>query len=125
MSAGKRSHIKLALFVLILAALVFAWNQFAPSKYYSPFLWIILGYFAGLTAIIHLLLLKASARGNQPFIRTHMAATAIKLLLTVVFALVFVLFNKEIAVSFLLSFIVMYVAFALFEAVVLTRQLKR
>jgi hypothetical protein len=124
-AAVNNSLTKFGVFVVVIAACVFAWNSFGPQEYHSPFLWIILGYFTLLTFVVHLLLVKASSRGHQHFIRTFMAATAIKLLTTVAFALVYALFNKAVAVKFIASFLVMYVLFTVFEAAVLTKQLKR
>lgn len=119
-----RFLISLFIFSAIAAAGIIAWNKYMPELYHSPYmLWELL-YFVASTLFTHYLLMAAAKKSNQHFIRSFMALTALRLFVNLIIVLIFGIFNRADAVPFILGFLVLYFAYAVFELVWLRKQLR-
>jgi hypothetical protein len=87
--------------------------------------WGILGYFAVLTLAFHAGL-EAAAKGRpQVFIRYYMGATSFKLLIHLGVILVFAFTNKDLAVKFIVSFLIYYFFFTVFDVAMSWRKFRK
>jgi hypothetical protein len=77
--------------------------------------WLIFFYFILGTSVFHLGLLRSSMGKPQGFVRYYMGATTLKLMVHVVFILLFCLFNRDEAVRFIVTFLIFYLLYTVFE----------
>ena len=77
-----------------------------------PFM--VLFFFAG-TNLVHAYLLKIAINSGSRFTSQYMAVSFIKMFFYLAVAIVFVIFNKEIAKPFLLNFLVLYIIYTFIE----------
>jgi hypothetical protein len=77
--------------------------------------WGMIGYFAILTLAFHAGLTAASKGKPQVFIRYYMGATSFKLFIHLGVILVFAFTNKALAVPFIVSFLIYYFFFTVFD----------
>jgi hypothetical protein len=113
------------IFSLIAAAITcIASVTFAGTKinYIS---WLILFYFVIVTIIFHFGLLKSSEGKPQAFIRYYMGATTFKLFIHVVVILMYCLFNRNDAVRFIITFLIFYILYTVFEVWVSAKRFRK
>lgn len=81
--------------------------------------WGILAYFTILTFVFHLGMIRSAkgdpAKAGKNFIRYYMAATSFKLLIHLTVILVYCVTHKLTAVPFIISFMICYAVFTVFE----------
>lgn len=87
--------------------------------------WSLFAYFGILTILFHAGLEKAASGRPQAFVRYYMAGTTFKLLLHIGVILLFSIFNKTLAVDFIISFLIFYAVFTVFEMGINVRKFKR
>jgi hypothetical protein len=114
--------IRFLVFSAVIASGIFAWNMWAPPQYHSAFLWYIFIGFVIASAFINFILAKAGAKGPQHFVRTFMAVTAIKMFAVIAIALVYSILNRATAFPFILSFLVLYLVFTVYEVGILMKR---
>jgi L-asparagine transporter-like permease len=78
-----------------------------------------------LTAAVHGFLLHTHSREPQKFITKYMLTSGIKILLYLIFIIIYLLLVPENAAIFLLSFLSFYFLFTLFEVFSIHRILKK
>jgi len=109
---NKDYFIKLLTISVFIAVAIFSWNSFV-SKLANPHAWFILPYFMISTPLIHVYFLNNSE--PKKFVMRFMAITGIKLLFNLVIILTYGLILKPGAITFALSFLVIYFTFTFFE----------
>jgi hypothetical protein len=118
----KQFIVNLFFFSLLLAALIFCWNQLAPLAYKTNLPWYLLAFFFFTTAGIHAILLRTAQSANaQNFVRAFMLSTVLKFFFYLLTIIVVCFLHRNKAVKFILSFLVLYIPFLIFEAVSLMR----
>ena len=83
--------------------------------------WWILLYFSVLTIAFHYGVVVTTRKRPQVFVRYFMASTSLKLLLHLGVIVIYCLFHRPMAVPFILTFLIMYFLFTVFEVVVVMR----
>jgi hypothetical protein len=109
---NKKYLTKLFLTSTLVALAIFFWNFFV-TKLSNPHIWFILPYFMLATPLIHNYFLNNA--DPKKFVMRFMAVTGIKLLLNLVMILAYGLILKNGAITFALSFLVIYFTFTSFE----------
>lgn len=102
------SSLALVAFFLLKYFFKTGFNSFVP--------FVFLFYFV-LTASVHFFLLKAGKKRIQRFIPAFMAATSIKLLISLAVLLIYVLTHREEAVKFIIFFFLLYLCYSTFEII--------
>jgi len=82
---------------------------------YSFIVWMIFIYFCVLTVAFHYGLIKSTQSRPQVFVRYYMATTTIKLFLNLIILVVYSVLNKSAAIPFIISFMIFYFLFTVFE----------
>lgn len=100
-----------------------AFNYLFPSSY-DPFFIYLPVIFYVLTGVFHGSLLRASRLPVKKFSSRFLAIFGAKIMVYLLFIIVFSYFNPQIAVPFLVSFLILYLAYTIFEIVILLRYLR-
>jgi hypothetical protein len=103
------------IFSFIVGLLAFVFSVFLPENKVNAITWFQLLYFIFITLIFQLGLLKSSKGRPQSFVRYYMGATAFKLFVHVIIILMYCLFNRNDAVRFILTFLIFYIFYTVFE----------
>ena len=112
--------IAVILYILGLAA----FKNWFPDKYFSGFSGVIILVF-GVTVFFHSILIKAAAKQNMAFINKFLAFTGFKLLMYLFFIIGYIFLIGTPPVSFLLTFLLSYLVFTVFEVVSILEFLKK
>ena len=120
----KKYFSRLLIFAIVLSIVFFlSFHFILPQFYLNVFPWLIL-FFLSSTSIVHYILTKAGNQKITKFSTFFMASTSAKLFLHLIFIVLYVIFNKENAVVFLITFFILYVVFTFFETYSLLNDLK-
>jgi len=85
------------------------------KAYYLPIYQFILIFFFLLTVILHAFLLNTSTKKMLKFNSKYMLFTVLKMIIYIAFICLYLIFNKENAVPFLITFFIGYLLFTFFE----------
>jgi hypothetical protein len=96
-----------------------------PVEKHVPHTWLILVFFASITATFHFLSVKASKARPAVIIRFFMSTTAIRLFLYMLLILAYRFYDKTSFIPFTVGFMMHYFLFTVFEVPVLLSELKK
>jgi hypothetical protein len=85
----------------------------------SKLTWSIYSLFVVTTLLMHVFLTAGNTEKANAFVRKFMLVTTLKLLLYLAIIVFFFLFNKEMAKTFILWFLIHYTCFTVFETLML------
>lgn len=94
------------------------------EKYYFPAFPFIVLYFFALTFITHNILVKISNVRFARFSSVYMLITGIKMFVNIGFLVIFIWQHPKTAFPFLISFLVVYFSYTIFEVVALLSHFK-
>ncbi|NOX48657.1 MAG: hypothetical protein GXO89_16945 [Chlorobi bacterium] len=106
---------KLLIFTILLALAGYFLTFLLPEKFVSPTLPALFVFFFSATGIVHYILLRISVKRPNSFINYFMLLTFGKLMFYLTIILIYALVKRDEAVSFILSFAVLYLFFTAFE----------
>lgn len=121
----KRYIVLLASLSIILAIGIVFIRNFISVDLIGTNTWYLLIYFLVVTLAFHYGLVHSSKGRPQVFIRYYMATTTFKLLLHMAVIVIFSLFNKTEAISFITTFLIFYIIFTAFEVGVAWKQFRK
>ncbi len=117
--------VKLTLFACLVLLLIICWNHYLPNTYTSTHAYFILVFFFLFSYFSHLLLNKSLlAENKNEFTYRYMAASGIKLFLSLIVIVIYAFTRKTGVIPFALLFIFQYFLFTGFEVSLLLKQLK-
>jgi hypothetical protein len=87
--------------------------------------WMIYLYFIVITILFHFGIVKTTQSRPQVFIRYYMGATTIKLLLHLGIIVFYSMMHKESASRFIITFMIMYLLFTVFEVAAVWVRMRR
>jgi hypothetical protein len=115
----------LFLLALVLTTLGYGCFRFlVPASYFSLFPLVPFFIFA-VTATVHIYLVKASDNDARKFMSRYLGSMGVKLLIYILFLIVFLVLDTKHVIPFLISFLVCYVAFTLVEVLAILKHQKR
>jgi hypothetical protein len=115
----------ISIFSLITGTLIYAASISVAAGRINHITWFIFLYFILITVIFHYGLLRSSQGNPQAFVRYYMGATTLKLFIHVIVILMYSLFHKEQAVHFIVTFLVIYILYTAFEAVLAVKKFRK
>jgi len=116
---------RLALMALVLTCLGYGlFYYFFPESYF-PFFPVIPAFLFLVTIVVHYYLVKASRGDSRKFTVRYMGSLGLKILVYICFIIVFLVVDFSSAIPFLVSFLVMYGAFTLFEVISILNAFKK
>jgi len=113
------------IFSLVAAGIIYLLSFGRYGSGINSITWCILLYFLITTLVFHYGLLSASSGKPQKFVRYYMGATTLKLFLHVAVLLLYCLFNRNEAVHFIVTFLVIYLFYTVFEVVMAAKQFRK
>jgi hypothetical protein len=107
--------------ILIFTVLIFGvasilFVTILENYYFNAFPYLIL-LIATVTTIGHLWVVKASGANTMKFTTAFMASVTLKLMVYLFFMLIYLLIDRTQVISFVLTFITLYVLFTIFEVI--------
>lgn len=96
-----------------------------PTAWLSPAIPVMIPFFIIITIGVYYLMLKASDNKFSRFVNSFMILTLGKILFFSVIIVVYVLLNRADALSFILTFFILYLVFTIFEITAFLRDVKR
>ena len=125
-SKEKRFFLKKALlFCLVLIGVSLLLYDTLLKEYYLKVFPLQFGIIALITLLSHLKLMGASERNPRKFSTTYLSIMSVRLLIYLVFILVCLLIDRTNAVNFVVTFLVLYLAFTIFEVIEISNFLKK
>jgi len=125
-SAASRQFIfKILIFTMIIAAIATSLFLTILKMWYLaayPYMIILI---AAVTTIGHLLVIKASAQNSRKFATAFLASVTLKLMIYLTFILAYLLIDHSQVIPFVLTFIILYILFTVFEVVQVLNFIKR
>jgi hypothetical protein len=115
----KRYPIVFAIFNVCFIALLIAISSNVPALALNKLTWSIYALFVVTTLLMHLFLTSGTNNKANAFVRKFMLATTLKLMLYLAIIVFFFLFNKAMARTFILWFLLHYTCFTIFETMML------
>lgn len=92
-----------------------------------PGIWVQItpAYFLLINLIVHFYLIRAAEKSAQAFVRTFMALTTVKMMISLIFLVIMALANKPDFKAPVLTFGVLYLLFMVLEVMFVIKDLKR
>jgi hypothetical protein len=125
LSSFKSFFIKLSLFSIFSLSILLLWQQFASPRFQTNLNWLIWIFFITTTALIHIVLVKASEESPKKFVTSFLALTGLKLFTYLIIILIYALFKRQAALGFVVFFLAMYLLYSMFEIITLLRHFKK
>jgi len=126
MFESQRKLIITLLFIaLIITALGYGLFLFFIPQYYFPHFPVIPAFLLLVTIMVHVYLIKSSENNPRKFTSKYLGAMGLKMFIYLVFLVVFLFIDTAHAVPFLVSFLVTYAAFTLYEVISILNYLKK
>lgn len=117
--------IQLIAFSVFAGGILLLWQQYASERFQTHLAWYLLGFFIVVTALIHIVLMKAADENPKKFIIWFMAITGVKLFTYLIIIMIYGLLKGSEALGFVILFLVLYLLYSAFEVVTLLRYLKK
>jgi len=115
---------RLFMFTLILTCLGYGLFSFILPGSYFPFFPVLPAFLFIITIAVHVYLIRASKGNKRKFVSKYLGAMGLKILIYLAFIIIFLAVDTTSTISFILSFLVMYAAFTIFEVISILNTLK-
>jgi hypothetical protein len=110
------------IFIVCIAGIIFLSSYKLTHEQYTM-AWCIYIYFGILTLIFHYGIVRFTQARPQVFVRYYMGATTLKLLLHLGIIILYSFFHRTMATFFIITFMVMYLLFTVFEVIAVWRNI--
>jgi hypothetical protein len=117
--------ITLLLIAMILTLLGYGLFLFLIPQHYFPHFPVIPAFLLVVTLLVHAYLLKASENNPRKFTSKYLGAMGLKMFIYLVFLVLILFIDTAHAIPFLVSFLVTYAAFTLYEIISILNYLKK
>lgn len=121
MKAFKNFLIKETILTVSLGLIALILFRTVLSSYYHPVFWLNLFIIAVLTGILHFSILKVSTEGHSRFSSRFIMISGVKMMIYLVFILLFAFLNPEKAKFFLITFLILYFIYTFFEVLLMLK----
>jgi hypothetical protein len=126
MFESQKKFIIILLFIaLIITVLGYGLFLFLIPQYYFPHFPVIPAFLMLVTIMVHVYLIKSSENNPRKFTSKYLGAMGLKMFIYMIFLVVFLFIDTAHALPFLVSFLVTYAAFTLYEVISILNYLKK
>lgn len=123
--ASRQFIVKIIIFSLVIFAIATAlFSTVFKIWYLASYPYLIL-LVAAVTTLGHLWILRASAQNTMKFNTAFMASVTLKLMVYLLFMLIYLLIDRSQVIPFVLTFITFYLLFTIFEVIQVLNDLKK
>jgi hypothetical protein len=117
--------ITLLFIALVLTALGYALFLFLIPQYYFAYFPVVPAFLWVVTFLVHVYLIRSSENNPRKFTAKYLGAMGLKMFIYLVFLVVFLFIDRVHAIPFLVSFLVAYAAFTMYEVISILNFLKK
>jgi hypothetical protein len=117
--------LKLAVFSAFTLGILLLWQHFASPHFQTSVWWAIWAFFIITSAVIHVVLVRASAKDPRKFVTNFMGMTAMKLFGYLIIIIAYGLACRDTAQGFIICFLITYFLYSGFEVVTLMRHFRK
>jgi hypothetical protein len=108
---------QLLIYSLLLASIAMVLFFLLPHAYITPLLFFLFPFFLSVTLLSSFILIKSAQKKFIRFLNTYMLITIIRLFLYVAVMVTYILLNRKDIIPFSLTFLILYLAYTVFEVV--------
>lgn len=123
-SFGKNFLVKLIIITIVLLTLGLLLLGTILSKYSFPAFPFLVMYFFAITFVSHNILVKYSKIRFARFSSVYMLITGVKMFVNIIFLIAYIWLNTRSAFAFIISFLIIYISYTIFEVVALLSHFK-
>jgi len=123
--ASRKFVLKITLFTLTIFILSAALFTTVLKTFYLSVFPVQLLLIATVTTMGHLWVIRAADQNPMKFTTAFMASVTLKLLVYLFFMLIYLLIDHSEVISFILTFIALYIAFTIFEVIQVLKFIKK
>lgn len=105
--------------IMVIIGMIF--YSLAPAEYYSPAFPFLLAFFMLASIVVYYFMLKSIEKRPARFVNTFMLTTMAKLFIYLGAMITYALLNREEAMSFIVTFFIMYIVYTIVEVSALLR----
>lgn len=124
LSLGKNFLIKLIAITIVLITIGLILFNTCLSVYSFPAFPFLILYFFSITFITHSILVKYANIRFARFSSIYMLITGVKLFINIIFLVIYIWLYSTTAFAFIISFLITYVSYTVFEVISLLSDLK-
>lgn len=124
-SSFRSFFIQLSLFSIATMGILLLWQKYASLRFQTDLGWFLWAFFIVVTALIHVVLVKADSQSPRKFVTYFMALTGVKLFGYLIIILIYALLKGKEALGFVILFLVLYFLYSVFEVVTLLKHFKK
>ena len=126
MFESQRKFIFTLLFIAIIITLLgYGIFLFLMPQHYFPYFPVIPAFLLVVTILVHAYLVKASENDPRKFTSKYLGAMGLKMFIYLVFLVLILFIDTAHAIPFLVSFLVTYAAFTIYEIISILNYLKK
>lgn len=114
--------LRLIAFSVILLMLAYILKLLLPENSMTPALPYLFILFLLTTAIVHWILIRITALNPSKFVSYFMLATSVKLIIYFLALLVYIFFFRSGILSFIITFLTLYIFYTVFEVTAILKQ---
>ena len=115
---------KLSFFTLLISALAAIVFWLIPPEYMSPAFPFLILFFYLSSLGIYIVLAKSIRKRPAVFSNNFMLLTVLKLFILMAFLGLYIYYNRQDAIPFVIGFFILYISFTVFEVVAVMKLLK-
>ena len=116
---------RLLIYSAILGAIMALLYLVLPKSWLSPVLPFLLFFFIAATMLSYAFISGSMNQRFMRFVNTYLLTTLVKLVLYVTIMVIYVFFNRDDAVPFMLGFFTLYLCYTVFEVIVIVGATKK
>lgn len=125
MLSKRKLLINTLVFSILLEIIAVIMTVSMPGKIIMPALPFLVPFFFSISLLSNLWLLSVPAENPNKFIRIFMMATFLKFFLYIIVLVAYVMLQRDDAVRFMFSFLVLFVLFLVFDVIILLQTLPK
>lgn len=125
MSPLKKFIVKGILITLLLAVIGYFLFAGVFNPYYQVILPFVLLFIFLFTTVIHTILLKTARKKPKKLVNRFLMLTGLKMMIYLLFMIIYLVISKQDSAPFLLTFLIVYLVFSIFEILSILSHLKR
>lgn len=109
----------------VVSIVLFLANRFGLDSFIHEDIKYSMVFFGASSFLFHIIVNKGLERGREQFIPFYLSSVTLRLVLAMIFLVVFLLIDVENPSLFIINFLVLYLCFTLFEIINLYAKLRR
>ncbi|MBA7517029.1 hypothetical protein ES705_09079 [subsurface metagenome] len=125
MSPLKKFIVKGIFITLLLAVIGYFLFTGVFNPYYQVILPFVLLFIFLFTSVIHTILLKTARKEPKKLVNRFLMLTGLKMMIYLLFMIIYLVISKQDSAPFLLTFLIVYLVFSIFEILSILSHLKR